>query len=72
MSEMRLPVICVFALGVGVMNDCRKARATSDGRPLEHLEITVGVSERGNRAVTYGFVDADRFACLVVNKIDLR
>lgn len=71
-TDARLAVIGVFALSIRVMNDRPKAHARADGRPLKHLEITVGVSERGNRAAANGFVDSNRLACLVVDKIDLR
>ena len=36
------------------------------------MSITVGISERCDRTAADGFVDCNRFACLVVDKIDFR
>jgi hypothetical protein len=39
---------------------------------LEHLQIAVGVAEGGDGTAADVLLDADGFAFLVVNKIDLR
>ena len=67
-----VPVVSIFALGVGVMDDQAEARAPAHRRPLQHLEIAVGVAERRNRAAADVLVDADRLAGLVVDEVDLR
>jgi hypothetical protein len=48
-AEVRLFVVGIFALGIGVMNDRTEAYAVTDGCPLQHLDIAVGISERGRR-----------------------
>jgi len=70
-AEVRLFVVSIFALGIGVMNDRTEAYAAADGCPLQHLEIAVGISERGNRVTANAFVDSNRFARLVIDKIDV-
>src|ERR1700704_4728592 len=54
-AEMRLPVVGIFGFGVSVMNDHTEANAAADGRPLQHLEIPVGIAEGRNRAAADGF-----------------
>src|SRR6478735_3605501 len=44
LSDMGLAIIGIFPLGVGVVNDEREARAGVEGRPLQHLQIAVGVA----------------------------
>src|SRR5688572_11515328 len=59
-SDLRLPVVGVFALGIGVMHDAGEAGAWSRGGPLQHLQIAVGIAEREDRAAADEAVDADR------------
>src|SRR5262245_57052898 len=40
-----LAVVGPFTLGVGVMDQAGKARAATGDRPLEHLEVAVGIAE---------------------------
>src|SRR6476646_9460287 len=69
---MRMAVVGVFALRVGVMHDQTQAGATcAERRPLQHLEIAVGVTESGNGTTTDMLIDADRLSCFVIDKIDL-
>jgi hypothetical protein len=39
---------------------------------LQHLQIAVGIAERGDRSPADVLVDADRLAGLVVDEVDLR
>src|SRR5215471_14045138 len=58
-AEMRLPIVGVFAFGIGMMD--------------EHAEpIAVGIAEGSNRAATDVLIDSNRFPGLVVNEIDGR
>ncbi|KAG0735899.1 hypothetical protein G6F24_018557 [Rhizopus arrhizus] len=44
-SDAGIPVIGPLALRVGVVDDARKALASAGGRPLQHLQVAVGVAE---------------------------
>ena len=48
-----------------------ETRAAPGGRPLEHLQVAVGVAESSDRAPADVRVDADRLACLVIDEVDL-
>ncbi len=65
-------VVRELARGIVVMHEEREARAGAGRRPLEHLEIAVGVAECGNRAPPDSRLDADGLPFLVVDQIDLR
>ena len=64
-------VVGPLALGVGVVDDHAETRAGSRRRPLEHLEVAVGVAERRDRPAADQLLDSDRFAGLVVHVVDL-
>ena len=70
--EMRFAVVGIFPLRIGVMDDQAEPRAAGHRRPLQHLEIAVGIAERGDRAAADMLVDADRLAGLVVDEVDFR
>ena len=55
-AEVRLFVVGIFALGIGVMNDRTEAYAVTDARS----------------ATADSFVVSNRFACLAIDKTDLR
>ena len=40
-TKGRVPVVGIFAFGVGMMNNQAKAASTGHRRPLQHLEIAV-------------------------------
>ena len=46
--------------------------ARTGGRPLEHLQVAIGVAKGHERAATDELVDGDGLACLVVDKVDFR
>ena len=71
LADLRLPVVGVFALGIGVMDDAGEARAGPCRRPLQHLQIAVGIAEREDRPPADEAVDADRLARPVVDELDL-
>ena len=55
------------------MDDARRAaRPVAARRPLEHLEVAVGVAEGDDRPPADDLMDAHRLAGLVVDEIDLR
>ena len=62
--NVRLTVIGPLAVGIGVMDEQAEARALAGGRPLQHLQVAVGVAERGDRAAADVLVDADGLALL--------
>ena len=68
--EMRIAVVGIFALGIGVMHKKAKARRRPPRRPLQHLEIAVGIAEGGDRTAADMLVDADRLAGPVVDEVD--
>lgn len=69
---MRFAVISPLALGIGLMHVKHKAFARTRGRPLQHLQIAVGVAESRYRPATDMPVDTDRLALLVIDEIDFR
>lgn len=69
-AEIRLPVVGIFAFGIGVVNDRAEAYAAADRRPPQHIEIAVGIAERSDRPAADGLIDCNRLACLVVDEID--
>lgn len=52
------------------MDDDAQPCSRSGRRPLEHLEIAVGIAERRNWPPTDHLVDADRLASTIVNMVD--
>src|SRR5215510_4773599 len=61
-ADARVAVICVFALGIGVMHDSHEARSGMGGSALQHLQIAIRISERENRVTPDETIDADRLA----------
>ena len=55
-------VVGPLALGVGVVDERPKRAPAAGGRPLEHLQVAVGVAEGGDRAAADVLLDADRLA----------
>src|SRR5437868_15036719 len=54
------------------MNDAHESGTTACGGPLQHLEITVRISERENRAPSNVQVDADRLAGAIIDEAQFR
>src|SRR3954468_19251798 len=69
LSDGRRAVIGPLTLGVCVMDNQPEAFATPIGRPLEHLEVFVGIAEGSDRTPSDVQMDTHGFACLVVNKV---
>ena len=72
LADLRLPVVGVFALGIGMMDKSHEARPNARSRPLQHFEIAIGVPEGENRPTANEAVDADRLARAVVDEFDFR
>src|ERR1700754_2925122 len=72
LSDLRWPVVGVFARGVRVVHDAGKARARACRGPLQHLQIAVGVAESEDRAAADEAVDAYRLAGPVIDELDFR
>ena len=70
--HVRLAIVGVLPLGVGVMDDQAEAGTFAGGRPLEHLEVAVGVAEGHHGSAADVQIDVDRLALLVVDAADLR
>src|SRR4029077_6622545 len=68
-TEPGLAVVRPLTRDVGMMDNEGEARATPGGRPLEHLQVTVGVPERGDGASADESLDTDGFLTLVVKEI---
>lgn len=49
-----------------------EARAAAGGRPLEHLQVAIGVAECGNGAAADVLLDGDGLAVLVVEEMQFR
>ena len=64
--------IDVFAPGVVVKHQHLQVGTFSAVGILQHLDVAVGVAERGDRATADVLIDADRFAGFVVNEVDFR
>jgi len=64
-------VVGIFAIGVGVMHKQAQAAPITGHGVLDHLHVTVRVSEGQDRAAADMLVDTDRLARLVVDEIDL-
>ena len=58
-----------ITLVISVVNKHGKSRSVSRHRPLQHLQIPVGISKRCERAAADVLMDTDWFACLVVYEI---
>src|SRR5215204_7543810 len=71
-AKVRFAIVCVFAFGVGVMNEKAKAYSTAHGRPLQHFEVAIRVAKGGDRTAPDVLVDADRLASLVIDQVHLR
>ena len=69
---MRVAVVGPFAVRVGVMHEQTESRTFTRCRPLQHLEIAVGVAESGDGAAADEPVNSDRFALFVIDEIDFR
>ena len=54
-----------------MVHDQAKPWTFARGDPLEHLQVAVGIAERGNWPAADEFVDADGFAGTVVHEVDL-
>src|SRR4051812_44621188 len=67
-----LPVVGPLTLSISMMDVKAIARTGRLARPLQHLQVAVGVAERGNRPATDMLLDADGLAGLVVDEIGLR
>ena len=65
-------IVGPLALCVGVVDEEREPRADARGRPLEHLQVAVGVAECCDGTAADVLVDAERFARIVVDEVDLR
>ena len=65
------PVVGVFAVGVGVVDEAGKAGAISGHGPFQHLLVAVGIAEGEDRAATDELVDGDGLAGLVIDDVDL-
>jgi hypothetical protein len=72
LADLRIAVVGVFTLGVGVMHKACKAGARAGHRPLQHLQVAVGVAESEDRAAADEAIDADRLARAVVDELDFR
>src|SRR4051812_29508539 len=68
LSDGGLAVVSPFAFGIGVVNDKGKTDARASLGPFQHLQVAVGIAERGNRTTADMHLDADGFSDLVVNK----
>ena len=47
-----LAVVGPLARGVGVVNVEAETRARTGGGPLEHLQVAIGIAERGDGTAT--------------------
>ena len=54
------------------MDNQAQTRARRGGGPFQHLEITIGVTERGNGAAADMLPDSDGFILLVIETADFR
>jgi len=64
-------VVGPFALGIGVVDVERESRPLSGSGPLQHLQVTVAVAERGNGSPADLLLDGNRLAFLVVIEVEL-
>ena len=68
---MTFAVVGEFTRGGVVMNEQPETRTLTASRPLEHLEVAVGIAESGDRAAANVLVDADRLAGAIVDEIQI-
>src|SRR3954465_2913452 len=69
---LRRPLEYGLALRVGMMDEHPERWSTAHRRPLEHLEIAVGIAERRDGTAANLLIDADWLTGLVVVEVDLR
>ena len=72
MAEFGVPVVGIFPLGVGVMNDQAETVRRRSASSIAAFQIAVRIAERGDRPAADMLLDADRLAGLVVDEVDLR
>src|SRR3974390_137717 len=60
LADVRLPVVGELALGVVVVHDQHQSLALAGCGELQHLQVAVGIAERGDRPPADGAVDAER------------
>ena len=71
-ADVRVAVVGLLARRRRCGGRSCRAAARARRRPLEHLEVAVGVAERRDRPAADLLLDADRLAGLVVDEVDLR
>src|ERR1700722_4328749 len=64
-------IIGPFSRFVVVVDEQREARRLSSGRPLQHLQVAVGIAKRRDRPAANMLLDGRRFFDVVVNDINL-
>src|SRR5215470_8441551 len=72
LADVRLAVVGELALGVVVVHDDQQTPAWPRGGELQHLQVAVGVTERGDRPAADAAVDADRLPRAVVDEVERR
>jgi hypothetical protein len=65
LADMRLPIIGVFSLGIGVMDDPHEAGAAAVGGVSQHLQVTVRIAESEDWLAADEPVDPDRLAAAI-------
>src|SRR4029450_2005459 len=56
-ADVGFAVVGPLAVSVGVVDDEAEARTAARGRPLQHLQVAVGVAEGGDGAASYMALD---------------
>ncbi|MBT8355033.1 MAG: hypothetical protein KJO60_10955 [Desulfofustis sp.] len=71
-TYVRVSVIGPLVLIIVVVGDHCQSGICTAGCPLQHLEVAIGVTHSDDRRTADESMNADRFADLVINRIDFR
>ena len=70
---MAVPAICELTFRVGVVNNSSKTPAfSSQGGPLQHLQVAIRVAKGKNRLTANMLINPHGFSGFVINEVDFR
>ena len=70
-AKRRAPIVGHLTLVVRMVKEEAESRAGTASGVFQHLEVTVGISERKDGPSTDEFMDTNRLACFIINHVNL-
>ena len=68
---MALAVVGVLAIGIGMVHKQTETASLATLGVLDHLHVGIGITESEDRTLADVLVDANWFACLVIDEVNL-